>query len=173
MSSGVEDRGVRFEEIYRQHAGAVAAYALRRASRETAEEVVAETFLVAWRRLDGVPAQPLPWLYGVARRILANQRRSATRRAALTQRLELEVRVVPPEPVDERLLDALQTLHIDDRELLMLVAWEGLTPTETARVLDCSPVACRIRLHRARKRLARALDSPTGSARDFTTTEAR
>jgi RNA polymerase sigma-70 factor (ECF subfamily) len=173
MSSGVEDHGVRFEEIYRQHAGAVAAYALRRASRETAEEVVAETFLVAWRRLDGVPAQPLPWLYGVARRVLANQRRSAARRASLADRLHLEARVAPLETVDEGLLDALRTLRADDREVLMLVAWEGLTTTEAAQALDCSPVACRIRLHRARKRLARAIESPTGSPGDLTTKEAR
>jgi RNA polymerase sigma factor (sigma-70 family) len=173
MTSGVEDRRMRFEAIYRQHVGAVAAYTLRRAAPETAEEVVAETFLIAWRRLDGVPAQPLPWLYGVARRMLANQRRSAARRAALAHRLQLEARVAAPETVDERLLDALRRLHADDRELLMLVAWEGLTPMEAAQALDCSPVACRIRLHRARKRLARALDSPTRSAADLTTKEAR
>lgn len=169
----MEDRRARFEQIYRQHAGAVAAYALRRAPRETAEEVVAETFLVAWRRLDGVPEQSLPWLYGVARRMLANQRRSTARRAALTQRLKLQAAVAALDSVDECLVDALQALQTHDREVLMLVAWEGLTSTEAAQALGCSPVACRIRLHRARKRLARAMDSPPNSAADLATTEAK
>src|SRR3712207_3119084 len=71
----------RFEEIYRRYRGAVAAYARRRASASTAEDVVAETFLVCWRRLDGVPDEPLPWLYAVARKTLANQRRAAAREA--------------------------------------------------------------------------------------------
>jgi RNA polymerase sigma-70 factor (ECF subfamily) len=169
----MEERRARFEELYRQHVKAVAAYALRRAPRETAEDVVAETFLVAWRRLEQVPAQPLPWLYGVARRTLANYRRSATRRQSLADRLRLEVRVIPQEPADERLRDALQTLRAGDRELLMLVAWEGLRPSEVARVLECSPVACRIRLHRARRRLADALEVPAHSASGLRTKEAK
>lgn len=169
----MKERRARFEDLYRMNIGAVAAYALRRAPRETAEDVVAETFLVAWRRLDRVPEQPLPWLYGVARRTLANHRRSAARRESLVRRLQLEVRAIPLAPVDERLLDALRTLRLQDREVLMLVAWEGLTPTEAAQALDCSPVACRIRLHRARKRLARALEATAPSAGELTTTEAK
>jgi RNA polymerase sigma-70 factor (ECF subfamily) len=169
----VKDRRARFEELYREYVGVVAAYALRRASKETAEDVVAETFLVAWRRLDRVPDQPLPWLYAVARRTLANQRRSAARRESLVHRLELEFRAMPPNPVDGHLLDALGSLRPDDREVLMLVAWEGLTATEAAQGLDCSPVACRIRLHRARKRLARALEVQVRSSGELTTTEAK
>jgi RNA polymerase sigma factor (sigma-70 family) len=163
----------RFEELYRQHVGAVAAYALRRASRETAEDVVAETFLVAWRRLDRMPEEPLPWLYGVARRTLANHRRSAIRRESLARRLEIEAPVGSVTPVDERLLDALRRLRRRDREVLMLLAWEGLTPAEAAQVLDCSPVAFRIRLHRARKRLAIALEATTFSSGEVTITEAK
>jgi len=169
----VRDRHARFQALYRNHAGEVAAYALRRASREVAEDVVADTFLVAWRRLDRVPHEPLPWLYAVARRTLANHRRSAARRESLTQRLQLEFRAIPPSPVDGGLLNALRSLRAGDREVLMLVAWEGLTPTEAAQAFDCSPVACRIRLHRARKRLARALETTARSSGELTMTEAK
>jgi RNA polymerase sigma-70 factor, ECF subfamily len=168
----MEDRRARFDELYREHAGAVAAYALRRSPRDVAEEVVAETFLVAWRRLERVPAKPLPWLYGVARRTLANQRRAAKRRDSLARRLELEVPAIAGEQIEYRVLDALQALRAKDRELLMLVAWEGLTPAEAAVALGCSPVACRVRLHRARKQLARAIESPSNSAA-LTAKEAR
>jgi RNA polymerase sigma-70 factor (ECF subfamily) len=169
----VEEQRARFDHLYRRHVGEIAAYALRRASRETAEDVVAETFLVAWRRLDRVPEQPLPWLYAVARRTLANHRRSATRRESLTRRLQLEVPAISLAPTDERLLDALRTLRAPDRELLMLVAWEGLTASEAAQALECSPIACRIRLHRARKRLAQALGVTPCLSGELTTTEAK
>jgi RNA polymerase sigma-70 factor (ECF subfamily) len=169
----VEDRRARFEALYRNHAGAVAAYALRRASREVAEDVVADTFLVVWRRLDRVPDTPLPWLYAVARRTLANHRRSAVRRESLASRLQLEFRAVQPNPVDRGLRDALGSLRPNDREVLMLVAWEGLTPTEAAEALGCSPVACRIRLYRARKRLACALETTARSSGELMMTEAK
>jgi DNA-directed RNA polymerase specialized sigma24 family protein len=68
-----------FDEIYQAHGRAILGYALRRTSIDAAQDIAAETFLVAWRRIDEVPKEPLPWLLGVARRILANQRRSATR----------------------------------------------------------------------------------------------
>ena len=174
MYVGVErSRRARFQELYRLHAAAVAAYALRRASREVAEDVVSDTFLVAWRRLDEVPARPLPWLYGVARRTLANERRSTERRERLAKRLRLELEAVPVVPVEERLLDALRTLGARDRELLMLVAWEGLTPAEAGQALGCSPVACRIRLHRARKRLEAALEWPQRRVSELRAREAR
>jgi RNA polymerase sigma-70 factor, ECF subfamily len=154
-----ESRRVRFDELYRRHAATVAAYALRRASREAAEDVVADTFLVAWRRLDQIPDDALPWLLGVARRTLANDRRSNRRRERLTERLRVELDGVRVVPVDQRLLDALQRLSAGDREVLLLIAWEGLSAGEAADVLGCSAVACRIRLHRARKRLGSALES--------------
>ena len=80
-------RDERFEELFREHYPAVRGYVLRRAHRDAVQDVVAETFLVAWRRLEDVPDDPLPWLYGVARRTLANQRRSARRQGSLEQRL--------------------------------------------------------------------------------------
>jgi RNA polymerase sigma-70 factor (ECF subfamily) len=153
----VEDRRVRFERLHAVNSADIAVYALRRADAETAKDVVAETFTVAWRRLDEIPEEPLPWLYGVARRVLANQRRSATRFAAL--RLRLEPEPTPPlEVADRGLAQAMNRLEESDRELLMLVAWEGLSPAEAAAVLDCPAAACRVRLHRARRRLAASLE---------------
>jgi len=169
----MEERRARFEQAYRQHAGAVSAYVLRRAPRECAEDVIAETFLVAWRRCEQMPAQPLPWLYAVARRTLANHRRSIARRESLAHRLQLEIPRVPVEPIEERVLEALRSLVPKDRELLMLTAWEGLSAAEAARVLECSPVACRIRLHRARRRLACAIGWPTSASPPLTATEAK
>jgi RNA polymerase sigma-70 factor, ECF subfamily len=147
-----------FDELYRAHAPAVLAYCLRRASRETAEEAVAETFTVAWRRLEDAPAPSLPWLLAIARRVLANQRRSARRQWALAERLAAEpAGQAHPDADATPVLEALSRLQAVDREVLMLVAWDGLRSAEAARVLGCSPVAARIRLHRARRRLAQAL----------------
>ena len=154
----MDERRTRLESLFDAHAAAVAAYALRRTDRDTAQDVLSETFLVAWRRLDEVPAEPRPWLYAVARRCLANQRRSASRWQSLRRRLEREA----PEQLAPRLLDAelksaLRQLSPADRELLLLVAWEGLSPAEAAVVLGCAPSTARLRLHRARRRLAAAL----------------
>src|SRR5438270_8193566 len=165
MMSRVRSRQERLERLWEQHAPDVGLYALRRTDRETAKDVVSETFGVAWRRLDQLPESPLPWLYGVARRVLANQRRAERRRRALRHRLAVVEPVDGPAPLrDSALADALSTLSPGDREVLMLTAWEGLTPAEAAAVVDCSPEACRVRLHRARRRLAAALVSENGSA---------
>jgi len=142
-------------------------FALRRAARpEDAADVVAETILVAWRRIDEVPqgdAAPL-WLFGVARRVLANSRRSIRRRDRLGERLRQDVRrLVDPDVAASviasvALRQALAALPADDRELLQLTAWEGLGPQEIATVLEVSPVAVRSRLHRARARLREQLE---------------
>ena len=154
-------RRARFERLYDAHYAPVLAYALRRSGRTVAHDVAAETFLVAWRRLDDVPVDAAPWLYGVARRVLANERRAEKRRAALAERM----RVTPPpqpdtDPAGRRgLLEAaLARLPDRDREALALVAWEGLSTAQTAHAMGCAPTAMRVRLHRARGRLARALD---------------
>lgn len=151
-----DDRRQRFECLYRESGPALLAYALRRTDREAAQDAVAETFLVVWRRFDELPADPLPWLYGIARRILANQRRGVQRR----ERLVTRIAAPGPgtvEPFDGRVIAALAALRASDRELLMLIAWEGLTPAQAAAALGYSANACRIRLHRARRKLERAL----------------
>jgi RNA polymerase sigma-70 factor, ECF subfamily len=144
----------RFQEIYGRHLAAVRAYVRRRAPAELVEEVVSETFLVCWRRMDRVPDDPLPWLYAVARRTLANERRKRDRSPLL--------HVAPrhAEPVlagDAVLAKAFAALAEADQEVLCLVAWEGLALREAAVVLGCSAVACRVRYHRARRRLAERL----------------
>ena len=137
----------------------VLAYALRRSDAVTAEEVVAETFVVAWRRLDEVPERPLPWLLAVARRVLANHRRAQARRRALGDRLRAQP-VAEPEgdSGDPGVRSALAALREADREALLLHAWEGLDNAEAAAVLGCSPNAFAVRLHRARRRFAEALE---------------
>jgi RNA polymerase sigma factor (sigma-70 family) len=147
----------RFEELYRAHARAVLAYALRRTPRSAAQDVAAETFLVAWRRLDDVPHDALPWLLGVARRTLANERRGTARRNALVERLAQEARTIIVVDDAPPVLEALQRLPEPEREVLRLATWEGLDAGAAGRVLGCSPGAFRLRLHRARRRLRREL----------------
>ena len=153
-------------QLYERHAGAIAAYALRRAAAADAADVVADTFLVAWRRHDEIPTEPdtLPWLYGVARRVLANQRRSQDRRTRLHDRLrsefvEFDSRVDRMEDAERfrRVATALADLSDDDAELLRLTAWEGLSPTEIAATMELEPGAVRQRLRRARQRLRHRL----------------
>jgi RNA polymerase sigma-70 factor (ECF subfamily) len=141
-----------FEAIYRRCYPFVLAYARRRTSPDAADDVAAQTFLVAWRRFSDVPGEPLPWLYGVARRVLADQRRSARRKRSLLDRL-LRVRAPEQTPPSEGLGDALARLSEREREALMLTYWEELDGRSAAAVLGCSESAFRVRLHRARKRL--------------------
>jgi RNA polymerase sigma factor (sigma-70 family) len=159
----VETRGQRFEGLFQENYPLVRAYALRRAAPEAAQDVVAETFLVAWRRLEDVPDDALPWLYGVARRVLANQRRSADRGAALEQRIAEAPAAPGPHDPAERMADAelmrlaMGRLSDRSREALMLVAWHGLTGARAARAAGCSKAAFGVRLHRARARLTAEL----------------
>ncbi len=125
-----------------------------------ADDIVAETFLVAWRRRHDVPDDdPLPWLLAVARNIWLNQRRGDRRHLALVRRLPLPAAAPPPaEPGDiAPVVRALAALAPSDQELLRLVAWDDLTPDQARRVLGCSAGAFRVRLHRARRRLAEEL----------------
>jgi RNA polymerase sigma-70 factor (ECF subfamily) len=145
------------------HTAAVLAYALRRSSREDAADVVAETFLVAWRRLDEVDEQStLPWLYAVARRVLLSQQRATRRQRAIAERIAgAAEQPAPAQGSGSRgLLEALAGLSEREREVLMLSAWEELPGSEAARVLGCSATAYRIRLHRARRRLRERLAQP-------------
>jgi RNA polymerase sigma factor (sigma-70 family) len=162
-TSGHHSHVTTVEDLYRAHAQHVLAYALRRSDKATAEDVVSEVFLVANRRLVEVPADARPWLYGVARRVLANQRRSEKRRAALHAALGVLARdrtTAPPPafPAETPLLEALATLCPDDREVVMLTAWENLDAAGAAVVLGCSAAAVYTRLHRARARLQAELE---------------
>ena len=152
----------RFEELFRRHHRAVRAYARRRAPGDTSDDVVANTFLVAWRRFDEVPAESLPWLLAVARNAIATQQRGSRRRGALRLRLEhADGSATPPSALEEpagRVAAALGRLPANDREAITLVAWDGLRPAEAATVLGQSPAAFRVRLHRAKRRLRRELD---------------
>ncbi|GAA0283728.1 sigma-70 family RNA polymerase sigma factor [Actinomadura nitritigenes] len=163
-----DERRRRFEHVYAAHRAGILGYALRRtADPQDAADVLAETFLVAWRRLDDVPRGEAArlWLYGVARRVLANHHRGERRRSALVGDLAGRLRgdlaahrVPPPDGELAAIAAAFGELSENDRELLSLVGWEGLDHGEIAAVLGCSRNAVRIRLHRARRRFARALD---------------
>lgn len=153
------------ERAFEAHYHDVLAYALRRVGgrRAQAEEVVSETFSVAWRRIDRLPpGDELPWLYSIARRVLANELRGARRRERLLFALASAGTPTPREPADlvetrTAIFAALAELPEAQREVVLLVAWEGLSNREAAVALGCSIPAFELRLHRARKRLAKEL----------------
>jgi RNA polymerase sigma-70 factor (ECF subfamily) len=156
-------RRQRYEAAYRELYAPICGYALRRVREpEDAAEVIAETFATLWRRFDRCPQgdELRPWLFGVARRVLANQRRGERRRSALSERLAANVdpgTALYPDEASSELARAFASLSDSDRELLSLVAWEGLTREELAVALGTNRAAVRLRLHRARKRLRDAL----------------
>ena len=152
----------RFDAIFRAHQRHVLAYAMRRTQTAAdAEDVAAETFTIAWRKIEAIPTdEPLPWLYAVARRVLANHRRGLGRRERLAALLRVEDVATPlraGEDQDGPAFAALATLSPADQELLRLVAWEELGNQQIAAVLGITPNAVAIRLHRARERFANAL----------------
>jgi RNA polymerase sigma-70 factor (ECF subfamily) len=150
-------RDSRFQEIYERHREDVTLYVRRRVAADSVEDLVAETFLVCWRKLDQVPREPLPWLYAVARKTLANHYRTAAPRT-LPAGISSPEDVFLPIESDEVLGRAFARLSEVDREVLRLVAWEQLSLRAAARVLGCSQVACRVRFHRAKRRLAMQLE---------------
>lgn len=162
--AGSDARTDAFSCMFRRHFDAVAGYAIRRSSATDAADVIAETFLVAWRRFDDVPgeSETLAWLLGVARKALANLRRGRARRSRLGHRLAGEIEAMRgterPDFADasaDRLVvrAALDRLAPDDRELLLMSVWEGLTSAEIGVVLDLPPPTVRTRLHRARAQM--------------------
>lgn len=160
MSQDGQAREARFTSLYEAHYSAVRAYAWRRGS-DTADDVVAETFTLAWQRLDRVPTEPLPWLIGIARNVRLNQERGERRRR------DRELRSVETDGDDfsfieglearSSLTEAFRRLSERDREVLLLAAWERLDRAGLAVALGCSRTAAGVRLHRARRRLADAL----------------
>lgn len=161
------DSRARFETLYVAHCQAVSAYVRRRAPAATADDLVAEVFLTAWRCLEDVPDDQLAWLLGVARGVLSNRRRGEARRTALHTRLIADAGAGdrgadPHADGNSPVMRALGGLNENDREVLLLVAWDGLDRAQAAHVLGITTGALAVRLHRARRRLERALAAENG-----------
>lgn len=163
-------RRARFESLVREElVDPLRRFLRRRTDPDTADDVLAETLLVCWRRFDEVPEPALPWAYGVARHVLANASRSERRQQRVAARVAAvdpprEVAVEAEGPRDDALHDALARLVEDDAELLRLWAWEQLGHAEIATVLGVTPNAVSVRLHRARGRLREELGKIEGGA---------
>lgn len=160
----------RYEVFYEHYRPFVASFVTRRVDQNVVEDLVAEVFAVAWRRREQVPEDALPWLYRTARNVIGTRYRSQARSANLSAK----VRQIPIEPCEDpaeaaaqrdAAVHALSALDDDDRELLLLIAWDGLTTAEVAVVIDVSVGAAAVRIHRARRRLAQRLDPPQAAMR--------
>ncbi|MFF7211174.1 RNA polymerase sigma factor [Streptomyces sp. NPDC008238] len=152
------------EEWYEAHADRVMGYLMHRTDRETAQDVLSETFLLAWRKQRSVPDDALPWLLAAARRLLANRVRSDVRRQALAERMSAVMDRAPQEVFEDRIGDrehvfrVLMALSEGDREVLLLTGWYDLSAQQAAKALGCTRAAYTLRLHRARKRFRAALE---------------
>jgi RNA polymerase sigma-70 factor (ECF subfamily) len=156
-----------FRVLYTAHYAAVLRYAWRRAGAEAAPDIASEVFTAVWQRLDRVPkGQPLPWLYAIARNVVAAHHRARERaeqlhaQSALTQvssTRDVGIQVAEQNAVRQ----GWAALNENDRELLALIGWEGLSISQAAAALGCSPATCSVRLHRARARLRRRLAQHT------------
>ena len=165
-----------FRGLYDRHHRDVLAYFLRRTDRDSALECTEDVFLVAWRRLGDVPEgeRELRWLYGVARRVLANRRRSMMRRARLTRRLLGLGAASPEEPEtqliqrieEQEVIDALGHLSPADQEIVRLAYWEELPHADIGKIVGCSAGAVDTRLHRAVRRMEKELVSPGHKPRE-------
>lgn len=159
----------RFEMLAETAGPRVLAYLARRCAQPAdAADVMSEVFLVAWRRRDDLPGDDdaaVGWLFGVARGALANQRRGEARRTALAGRLREQLLTLTPAPgADSGVRDALARLKPEDREVLTLSVWEGLTAEQIAVAVESTPAAVRQRLVRARQRLREALGNRNSMA---------
>ena len=160
-----------FDALFEAHYQDLRRYVMRRIEDGGgAEDVLAETFAIAWRRRDRMPEPAIPWLFGICHKVIANRRRSAKRRARLFTRLagtRVDLGRDPADVLAERsdIARAFSELSDSQREVLRLVAWEGLSAADAAAVLGCSPAAFRVRLHRARSELAKRLGE-AGHERD-------
>lgn len=147
------------DRIWARHSGPVFAYAARRVGRDRAEDVVADTFVVAWRHRESRPRRDLPWLLAVARRVIGERYRAEERWQRLQARAALHDSPSDPADVTQAVAawEVLSGLDADEREVLLLSAWEGLSSREAAAVLGTSPTAYRMRLARSRRHLRRSM----------------
>jgi RNA polymerase sigma-70 factor (ECF subfamily) len=153
--------------LYKEHVEQLAHYVSRRTAVSEVQDVIAETFLVAWRRFDELPGDPIPWLFVTARNVMANRHRSDKRRRRLGDRLTSEF-VDPVQPasrtdlseIDQRLVAAIARLPEAEREAFMLVAWDGLDAQRGSRAAGCNTATFRMRLHRARQKLKQEITPP-------------
>ena len=167
----LEDPKVRrelFTGLYRRHYAAVLAYALRRVGPDQAQDVVAETFTAAWRELDNLPENPMPWLYRAAWYRIANVRRAQTRQLRASARAQTQQDQIQGDHAARvvesvRVIGALKSLSDTDREVLLLTSWEDLSYADAAYVLGCSVTVVKVRVLRARRRLAAALKNEPGT----------
>ena len=158
-------------QLYEKYSRPVRVYCLRRLDDEVSD-AVAEVFMVAWRRIDDVPAgdMTLPWLYGVARKVVSNHRRSRDRRSNLSIKLSGVRPQMPSQPESQivqhaeydQVHAALQALREKDREVLLLAAWEELSNAQIAAALGCSTQTAAQRLHRAKRKLGRTFRAISG-----------
>ena len=174
MTAAASERAARFERLYATMFPQIAGYVRRRCDGAEADDVLAQVFTVAWRRLDGIsqPPQDRLWLFGVARKALADAERSARRRHRLGLRLAMQARVTgqpgpSTDPAVECLLAALAILRPVDREALQLVLWDGLSHAEAATVLGCTANAFEIRYRRARAAVRDQLARRAATAREL------
>lgn len=156
----------RFTEMYQRTHSVVFAYACRRAAYEVAREATDEAYLIAWRKFDAVPADPVPWLIVTVRNNLSDLYRRDRRQDVLVDRL-VEARTALGSTGDEGadvaalervvVLASVASLSDSDREVLLLTVWDGLTHRQASKVVGCSPATFAVRHHRARRRLETAL----------------
>lgn len=181
MNRQVDQQRERFESLYDDRRLHVLGYCMRRAQPSDARDACSESFLVAWRRIDEIPEPPktLPYLYGIAGKVLANQARTLRRRSRLDAKLK-HLGIAPAADPSalvlrnsryDEVLAALDKLKPRDREILMLYNWEELSREAIAEMMDMTKAAVDQRIHRSYKRLARIL-RPTVRAPQFSSTRA-
>lgn len=169
MTEADRERRRRFDALFTENVAGIASYCRWRSRPDgDGEDALAETFLIAWRCLDDMPADAAarPWLYATARWVMANQARADARRRRLNEKLSAQPVAIETDadPLAGPVHEALAILGLRDREVLLLTEWAGLTPSEIARVIHCPAVTVRGRLHRARRRFRAAFESQAVAA---------
>jgi RNA polymerase sigma-70 factor (ECF subfamily) len=171
-AAGQRAKEPQFEALYWRHQRDLAAFIRRRVPVDAVEDVLAETFVVAWRRLDDIPTEERPWLYGVARNVIRNTYRAEARQRALHVRIAEDVETTTGDAAfDDAIASRADLVHAwnqlseTEQEVIALVAWDGLGNAEAAQVLGVTTSAFAVRLFRARRRLLHLLERSSGGAR--------